>query len=92
MSYRIGGIAIQRQPNGVFGLATIDRDMWLALVLEGEFKPKPPEWWLRSEEREKARDRTTASIIWSSRYSAARKFVVWSQAPDEDFRFLGYLE
>lgn len=74
------------------GLAAFTRDDWLQCVLNDDIRPRPPEWWLRSELKEKNRSRTTASIIWTRNYDAARKFVIWSQAPDEDFRFLGYLE
>lgn len=64
---------------------------WLNAVGRGEIKPKPPEWWLESQEREESRDRRTASIIWSRHYDPGRKRLLWDLAPDEDFRRLGYL-
>lgn len=64
---------------------------WLeALGLELH-NPKPPEWWLEAEAL-KGRERTQAAIIWSSRYKADRKYVVWAQAPLSDFIALGYYE
>lgn len=69
-----------------------NRDAWLDDLLAGRHNPKPPEWWLESQEREEGRNRTTASIIWARNYPPARKYLIWSQAPDDDFRRLGYLE
>lgn len=65
---------------------------WLQALLHGDHSPKPPEWWLNSQEREEGRSRAQASIIWARHYKPARKYLIWSQAGDDDFRRLGYLE
>jgi hypothetical protein len=61
------------------------RDEWLNAITTHENSPKPPEWWLSSQEAEEGRSRKTASIIWGRNYDAGRKFVIWSQAPIGDF-------
>lgn len=77
---------------GGFGKVRSSRDAWLDAILIGVHKPKPPEWWLDSQEREEGRSRSQASIIWARHYKPGRKYLIWSQAPDDDFRRLGYLE
>jgi len=66
------------------------RDEWLNLVMAGTFVPQPPNWWFRSQ-AEKGRTTNAAAAIWHKNYPAARKFVVWDQAPEEDFFHRGYL-
>lgn len=66
------------------------RQEWLDAIELGVSRPKPPEWWLQQQERE-GRTRTSAAIIWSRNYGAARKIVIWGMAEDEDFRKLEYL-
>lgn len=65
------------------------REQWLDSVARGHFRPKPPESWLADQEI-KGRSRKTASIIWGTAYKPDRKFVIWDQAPIEDYKFLGY--
>ena len=77
---------------GSVALYTTDKRGWLQAILDEDHSPKPPDWWLESQQREEGRDRTTASIIWGRNYPPARKYLIWSQAPDDDFRRLGYLE
>ncbi len=68
------------------------RDDWLDALKRGLHNPKPPDWWLASQEREEHRPRRQASIIWSRYYDRGRKYLIWSQAPDSDFIRLGYME
>jgi len=70
---------------------TSSRDEWIKAVREARIRPKPPEWWLATQEREEGRDRTQASIIWVSRYKPERKALIWDLAPDDDFVRLGYI-
>lgn len=66
------------------------RQEWLNTVLAGTSKPKPPAWWIRSQE-EIGRTGSTAYAIWHRNYKPERKYVIWDQAPEEDWRELGYL-
>lgn len=65
------------------------RDEWLELVMVGTFVPQPPDWWFRTQ-AEKGRTTNAAAAIWHKNYPAARKFVVWDQAPEVDFFHRGY--
>lgn len=67
------------------------KDAWLEALRLGLQRPKPPEWWLKSQELD-GRNRQQASIIWGSRYNHGRRYIIWSQAPMNDFISLGYLE
>lgn len=66
------------------------REEWLNTVIAGSFVPQPPNWWFRTQ-AEKGRTTASAAAIWHRNYPAARKFVVWDQAPEEDFFARGYL-
>ena len=68
------------------------REAWLEAMRQGLHRPKPPEWWLATQEREEHRDRRTASIIWGSRYDNGRRYLQWCNAPLGDFIALGYFE
>jgi hypothetical protein len=68
------------------------REEWMEALRLQLFKPKPPEWWLDSQQREEKRSRQTASIIWGSRYDAGRRYLIWANAPLSDFVRLGYFE
>lgn len=69
--------------------ASFTREGLLAQILTGEFVPQPPDWWFRIQ-AEKGRSTNAAASIWHKNYPAARKFVVWDQAPEEDFFARGY--
>lgn len=81
-----------RDPHG-YGFKTYDKDEWLQYVADGSIKPQPPRWWLEFKETPAEGGRTIAASasIWHRNYKPERKFVIWAQAPDEDFRERGYL-
>lgn len=60
------------------------RETWLRYVLEGSIKPKPPTWWIRSQEA-LGRSPKSAYAIWHRSYHPARRYVIWDQAPEEDW-------
>ena len=78
------------RPGNSFMFTRYDREAWLALVLTGTFVPKPPAWWIRSQ-AEIGRTGSTPYAIWNRNYKPERKYIIWDQAPDEDFREHGYL-
>lgn len=67
------------------------KEEWLDALLKGESSPKPPPSWIQQQEVE-GRSAKQAAIVWGRHYDAGRKYVIWSQASDEDFRAEGYLE
>ena len=69
-----------------------DRDTWLAALMRGLFNPKPPPWWVEEQERENNRSPKSCGVIWNTAYKPERKFLIWSQASDEDFSAMGYLK
>jgi hypothetical protein len=66
------------------------KEEWLRAILNGDSRPKAPKSWMRQQILE-GRTEEQAYIIWSSRYPPQRKWLIWSQAPDEDFAESGYL-
>ena len=68
----------------------VDRAQWFANILHAGFNPKPPRWWIEAQEKE-GRSPYTSAVIWNRNYKPERKFIIWDQAPDEDFREHGYL-
>ena len=76
--------------SGVPGWASFTREELLNDILIGAFLPQPPDWWLRGQV-EQGRTIGAASAIWHRNYPAARKYVIWDQAPREDFFARGYL-
>ncbi len=67
------------------------REEWLKLIIDGRFpKVQPPRWWLEAKEKE-GRSIEASAAIWHRHYKPERKYVIWDQAPDEDFRERGYL-
>lgn len=70
--------------------ASRTRERWLQDVLTEVFKPKPPAWWVRAQ-NEQGRTGSAPYAIWARSYKSERKYVIWDQAPDEDFREHGYL-
>lgn len=67
------------------------KEEWLESLMKGLFNPKPPPWWVEEQERENDRSAKSCGVIWNTAYKPERKFLIWSQAPDEDFREMGYL-
>jgi hypothetical protein len=63
----------------------------VAALLAARFNPKPPRWWIEEQLLEEKRDSKTAGIVWNTAYKPQRKFLIWSQASDEDFREHEYL-
>jgi len=77
--------------NGVDAYPALTREQWLQRVLTDKwFKVQPPDWWYRAQEKEGRSIRTSASI-WYKNYKPERKYLIWDQAPDEDFQARGYL-
>lgn len=68
----------------------INREEWLDLLLSTGGPVKPPAWWIRSQ-IELGRTESAAYAIWHRNYKPERKYVIWDQAPDEDWREHGYL-
>lgn len=79
MDYYVGFFGEQRP---------LTRDRWLQFVLEERFQVQPPTWWLKSHAW---RSIEVANWIWHRNYKPTRKYVIWDQAPEEDFRARGYL-
>lgn len=69
---------------------TSDRETWLKGILSGMVNPKPPAWWIAAQAKE-GRVGAMAYSIWHRNYKPERKYVIWDQAPDEDWREHGYL-
>jgi len=76
--------------SGGIGHMFLRREEWLELVLNGTLKPKPPAWWVRSQ-NDQGRTGSAPYAIWARSYKPERKYVIWDQAPDEDWREHGYL-
>jgi hypothetical protein len=73
---------------------TSDRAAWLNCLLHGPhtgFNPKPPESWVHMQENQEGRNASAAYSIWHKYYKPERKYVIWDQAPDEDWIRAGYL-
>ena len=67
------------------------REQWLDQILnDPRWKVQPPDWWYRAQEKE-GRSIKTAASIWYKNYKPERKYLIWDQAPDEDFQARGYL-
>jgi hypothetical protein len=66
------------------------KEAWLDTVMKGRRAVYPPDWW-SSAQQLKGRSPKSAAVIWYRQYDPARRFLVWSQASDEDFRSAGYL-
>ena len=79
-----------RDPLRPYGPKTYDRQEWLAYMLDGAFKVKPPRYWVKQQNAE-GRLGSAPYAIWHKNYDKARKYVIWDQAPEEDWREHGYL-
>ena len=66
------------------------REEWLAAILSGLSSPKPPASWIELQALE-GRSPKSAAIIWGRQYDVSRKYAIWDQAPEEDFRAGGYM-
>jgi hypothetical protein len=67
------------------------RDEWLQALLNRQSSPKPPNSWIDIQEAE-GRTRQQAAIVWGKHYDLPRKYAIWDQATDQDFREAGYLD
>lgn len=65
------------------------KELWLAAMMEGSIKPKPPASWVR-QQLEQGRSESAAYAIWHRNYTPGRKYVIWDQAPLEDWKEHGY--
>jgi hypothetical protein len=66
------------------------KETWLAELLKGSFKAKPPAYWVRQQNAE-GRVGPAPYAIWHKNYDVARQYVIWDQAPEEDWLERGYL-
>lgn len=66
------------------------REEWLAAILSGHSSPKPPASWIALQKLE-GRSEKSAAIIWGRNYDVSRKYAIWDQATEEDFREGGYM-
>jgi len=79
-----------RSEGGRSWWAAATREEWLAAILSGHSSPKPPASWIVLQGLE-GRSEKSAAIIWGRNYDAGRKYTIWSQASDEDFKAGGYM-
>ena len=69
----------------------LTREQWLsALLHDPNWKAKPPRYWVRQQNAE-GRVGPAPYAIWHKNYDRARQYVIWDQAPEEDWRENGYL-
>lgn len=62
---------------------------WLNRLLVGSFRAQPPDWWVIATTRDGVLKVSQANALWYH-FPRERQYIIWDQAPIEDFIARGY--